>query len=242
MMPIKVILVILVLVKEIGHLQENEDGSHKNDKAEMHNLGQKRENKMAAKEGLMRSNQGENRNIGENRVLPPIPGLINTTEPQVGQPPQINNNHKDAESHTRMTNVPDLGHRTMTKGVVPHVIDPPHSSLKVGTTPEAARENKRSNVNKVGTENVQFPEDAKTTLTTGAGLKIKKVLQNSKAGARVGIDKNFVLIVVDLNVKWQNATFLKRWKCHSIHVHFVQPNSCTEQRPIAKSFRITGPP
>jgi hypothetical protein len=238
MMTIKVILVILVLVKEIGHLQENEDGSHKNDKAEMHNLDQKKENKMADKEGLMRSNQGENQNIGEN----PIPKLINTTEPQVGQPPQINNNHKDAESNTRMTNVPDLGHRTMTKGVVPHVIDPPHSSNKVGTTPEAVRESKRSNVNKARTGNVQFPEDGKTPLTTEAGLKIKKVHQNNKAGARVGIDQNFVLIVVDLNVYYQNATFLIRRKCHSIHVHFVQPVSCTEQAPITKSFRVTGPP
>jgi hypothetical protein len=238
MIPTKIILVIQVPVKEIGHPQENEDGSHKNDKAEMHNLDQKKEYKMADKEGLMRSNQGENQNIGENL----IPKLINTTEPQVGQPPQINNNNKDEESNTRMTNVPDLGHRTMTKGVVPHVIDPPHSSNIAGTTPEAVRESKRSSVNKARTGNVQFQEDGKTPLTTEAGLKIKKVHQNNKAGARVGIDQNFVLIVVDLDVYYQNATFLIRGKCHSIHVHFVPPIYCTEHTPITKSFRVTGPP
>jgi hypothetical protein len=229
------ILVTQVPVKEIEHPQENEDGSHKNNKAEMHNLDQKREYKMADKEGLMRSNQGENQNIGENL----IPELINTTEPQVGQPPQIDNNNKDEESNTRMTNVPDLDHRTMT---IPHVIDPPHSSNIAETTPETVKGGKRSSVNRARKGNVQFQEDGKTPLTTEAGLKIKKVHQDNKAGARVGIDLNFVLIVVDLNVYYQNATFLIKEKCHSIHVHFVPPIYCTEQAPITKSIRVTGPP
>jgi hypothetical protein len=250
LIPIAVILVMLVLVQEIGHLPENEKGSPRTDKAGIGKVGQEKGSKVAGKEGLMKDNQmgagqGKNQNIGESRVLSPIPGLINTAEPQIGQPPRINNAPKDTEDHpqaTQMTHVPDLGHRTVAECVVPRVIDPPHSSLIVGTTPEAAKEDQHSNVEKVATGNVLIPKDAKAALSTGAGLKIGKVLQPSQAEAQVEIDKDFVHIVVDLNVRWQNAMFLKKWIYLTIHVNFVLPSSCTERGPIARLFRVTGPP
>ena len=141
-----------------------------------------------------------------------------------------------------MTQVPDLGHRMVEECVVHRVIDPPHSSLIVGTTPEAAKDDQHSNVEKVATGSVLIPKDAKATLSTGAGLKIGKVLQPSQAEAQVETDQDFVHIVVDLSVRWQNAMFLKRKSYLTFHVNFVLPSYCTERVPIARLFRITGPP
>jgi hypothetical protein len=112
------------------------------------------------------------------------------------------------------------------------VIDPPHSSLIIETTPEAAKGDQHSNVEKVATERVPIPKDAKATLSTGAGLRTGKVLQPSQAEAQV----------VDLNVEWQNAIFLKKGSYLTIHVNFVLPNYCTERVPIVRLFRVTGPP
>ena len=90
------------------------------------------------------------------------------------------------------------------------MIDPPHSSLIIETAPEADKGDQHSNIEKVATEHIPIPKDAKATLSTGAGLKIGKVLQPSQAEAQVETDQDFVHIVVDLSVRWQNAMFFEK--------------------------------
>jgi hypothetical protein len=141
-----------------------------------------------------------------------------------------------------MTLVLDLGHIMVKECVVHHETGPPHSSLRVGTTLEAAKDDPRSNVVKVATGHVLILKDARVTLLTGVGLAIGKALQASPAEAPAETDQGFVHIVAGPSVRWQNATLLKRKSYLTTHAKCVQPSYTTEQVPIAKWFRITGPP
>jgi hypothetical protein len=229
--PTAVILDMLVLVQEIGHLPEKEKGSPRTDKVGTGKVGQEKESKVADREGLLKDNQmgtgqGKNQNTEEGHVLSLIPGVIKTTEPQTGQTPQINNAPKFMESPppqaTQMTLVLDLGHRMVKECVVHHKTGPPHSSLRIGTTPEAAKDDQRSNVVKVATGHVLLLKDVRTTLLTEVGLVKRKELQPSQAEAQAETDQGFVHIVAGTSVRWQNAMFLKRKSYLTFHVKCVQ--------------------
>ena len=181
--PTAVIQDILVLVLEIGHLPEKETGSPRTDKVGIVRAGQETEIKVADRAGPLTDNhmgagQGKNQNIGEGHVLPPIPGVINTTEPQPGQPHQTVSASKATEHPppaTQMIHVPDRGHRMLKECIVHHVTGPPHSSPRAWTAPEAVKD-ELSNVEKVATGHIIIPKDVRATLSTVAGLGIEEVI------------------------------------------------------------------
>ena len=175
-----VILNMLVLLDKIEHPLEKEKGNRRTARVGTGKVGQEKENKVADRVGLEKGSpmgigQGKNQNNSEpGHVLSPTPGVIKTIDPQTGQTPQINNAPKFMESlppqATQMTLAPDLGHRMVIECVVHHKTGPPHSRLRIGTTPEAAKDDQRSNVEKVATGHVLILKDARATLSTGAGL------------------------------------------------------------------------
>ena len=246
------ILHMLVLLDKIEHPLGKEKGNSRTARVGTDKVGQEKENKVAGRVGLEKGSpmgigQGKNQNNSEpGHVLSPTPGVIEIPDPQLGQPLQTNNAPKVTESPppqaTQMTLVLDLGPKMVKECVFHRGKGPPHSSLRVGTTQEAAKDNPRSNVATVATGHVLALEDARATLLTGVGLAIGKVLQASPAEAPAETEQDFVHIVVDLSVRWQNAMFLKRKSYLTFHVNFVLPSYCTERVPIARLFRITGPP
>jgi hypothetical protein len=135
---IAVTLAMPVLAQEIGRLPERE--SPRTARAEIGKVGQEKDSKVAGKEGLMKENQmracqGKNQNIGESHALSPIPGLINTTGLQTGQPPRIKNDLKDAEDHplaTQMTHEPDLGGRVRSTSRDRPATQQPHNRNNSG--------------------------------------------------------------------------------------------------------------
>ena len=195
---------ILVLVLEIGHLPEKETGSPRTDKVGTVRAGQETEIKVADREGPLKDNhmgagQGKNQNTEEGHVLPPIPGVINTTEPQPGQPHQTVSASKATEDPppaTQMIHVPDLGHRTVKECVVHHVIGPPHHSPTAGTAPEAVKD-KLSNAEKVAIGHVPILKDVRATLSTVEGLVIGEVPLPTRAEAPAEIHQGFVRIVAE---------------------------------------------
>ena len=236
-----------VLAQETERLPGRE--GHKTTRAEVGKVGQMKDSRMADKGGPMngshmRACQGKNRKIGEGHAPSPIPELINTISPHTGQPPRIRKALKDVVDPPlamQMTHERELG-QMVEECVVHHVTDLAHSSPRRETPLVAAKGDQHSNVEKVATEHVPIPKDAKATLSTGAGLKIGKVLQPSQAEAPVETDQGFVHIVAGPSVRWQNATLLISTSFLTTHAKCAQPNYTTERVPITKWFRITGPP
>ena len=202
LIPTAVILDMLVLLDKIEHLQEKE--SRRIDKVGTGKVGQEKESKVADREGLLKDNQmgtgqGKNQNTEEGHVLSPIPGVINTTEPQPGQPHQTVSASKATEDPppaTKMIHVPDLGHRTVKECVVHHVIGPPHRSPTAGTAPEAVKD-KLSNAEKVAIGHVPILKDVRATLSTVEGLVIGEVPLPTRAEAPAEIHQGFVRIVAE---------------------------------------------
>ena len=159
-----------------------------------------------------------------------IPELINTISLHTGQPPRIRKALKDVVDHplaTQMTHERDLG-QMVEECVAHHVTDLANSSPRIETALEAAKGDQHSNVEKAATDRVPILKDVRTAISTGADPRTGEVLRLSQVGAQVGIDKDLAHFVLDLNIEWQNAIFLRKRSYLTMDVNCVPPSCGTE--------------
>ena len=140
-----------------------------------------------------------------------------------------------------MTHKRDLG-QMVEECVAHHVTDLAHSSPRGETPLVAAKGDQGSSVEKAATDRVPILKDVRTAILTVADPRTGEVLRLRQAVAQAGKDRDLAHFVVDQNVKWQNAIFLRKQIYLTEDVNCVPPNYGTEQVHIVNWFRVIGPP
>jgi hypothetical protein len=195
----------LVLVPEVGHLQEVGLEIPRIDRVGIVGADLEMEIKVVDRAGQLTDNHmvaglGINQDITAGHVLPPTPGVIDMRKPQLGKLHQTVSHSEEMVDHPpaqEMIHVADLGHRTGTGCVVHRVIGRLHHSPTAGTAPEVAKD-KHSNAETTAVGHVLILKDVRATLSSVADLVIGKEPPPTQVGPPAEMHQGSVHIVADL--------------------------------------------